>query len=293
MCDNGFLRGRDAANYSIGGELKVDKDVGELLFFTKDSGSVKVSATAMALLPDGTTQSVSAESQTVESIKPTVDYWNMKSATPRFNRTPPLGPTFIPEEFIARFFGDSNQPAHDGQYWTAKVSVDSPFVNNGVACFAQLITPNRTLVEKGGAVLHPQNYPNGVAVNGTEALDRQFPTDSWTIDIERKAGDSPAQTIGKNIDELCKEARAEDTARTWIMYQPPSKDGLATCWIPLEKYSWVWGATATQTKVGDEWQMTWNLGGLIGAMPTSGHSRTTEFPKWRVVQPGGATGFVR
>ena len=76
------------------------------------------------------------------------------------------------------------------------------------------------------------------------------------------------------------QSRADDSFRTWALYKPPSNAGLATAWVPVQKYSWFWGGTAQHIKQGDFWTANWLLAMRHGATVAEQPTDTEDFPKW-------------
>lgn len=263
-------------------ESPIDYKNEKMNFFTAANGDVIVKCTADVILPSGA-EEVKAEIK-LTSKKPTLAYWNILSAPVRFEGSPPNGPIHLPNKFLAHFFAVPQtpttpaQPEQSGQDWKTSIVVPSPF-SGGTGAFVQVMVPERYAVAKlANLRLVPPPYPNGVAYNGTKALDGTFPYHSWSVPAVGSEGDSPEQTVA-DFDTLCWQVKGSGVFNTWVMYEPPA-NGIGTCYIPIEKYTWSWQGIATQQQSNGQWSSDWTLGNIIGAAPTVEHVPTGEFPNW-------------
>ncbi len=256
-------------------------------FYTrKEVAALTVSCTATVTFPDGTPGLVSAQSRPLHSVKP-VATWDVTSASARLNVDPADGPAMA-----GNFGAFAINPFGYGQDWKAKFSIAAPF-SGGEAAFLQLATFSRQeYILNATAKPYRNKEPNSGEVldTGFPYFIAEHPTGLFTVpddpDEEIHLGDAPRAFL----KITAKQNVAKDKFKTWLMYKPPAfNDGTTTYpvrWVPLQKYTWLWGATATQDVISGNGTGSWTLTGQSGATATA-REPTSDFPSWSVVQNGG------
>ena len=228
--------------------------------------SITVQCTATVQPPSGPALTVTAKSPNIKYIKPNVN-WIVNQPYDS-----------IPFGF---FDGLPNGPFGSRELWGPITITEPPLFLTpgnpntvGFGVVVQLASPSRstTRVPLNGK---PATYSklSVVLANGTAGalssptgLDGAFPyyggyyknTDGtftpvdgnygWLTYNDGYSGDMPEQPY-RNSDQdsggnAWNASSASDSFDTWVMYRPASVAGQGTIYVPLQKLSWNWGATA-------------------------------------------------
>ena len=179
-----------------------------------------VKCSASIIFPDLTAASVSAESASVQSDKPT-SVWFVEDGRVGFPNDEPI------------FFGavGRSEDIPRGQQWRAAVFMPSVFASVGGNCgFAQIVTGQycefyTTTVGIG----HHKRW--SVAV---PALDGSFPYDTFALGDYSNTGDTPGYPLDDSITDLT----IGNDFLTWLMFCPANGT-----WVPLRLYTWSWGGS--------------------------------------------------
>jgi hypothetical protein len=144
-----------------------------------------------------------------------------------------------------------------------------------------LITANRNMYRHA-----PPNHYTHFTYQTSAALDTAYPypfgTGIWALPGNGQFIDSPAVSWdwdpGDGGGHDWYNASASDSFQVWAMFQPPSKDGQPTTWIPMAKYTWSWSGSAS--KVGGQWALTSSHGGF-DLFP----DKFFDHPEWNTFSP--------
>ena len=245
-----------------------DKTKDSFSFYDAHNGdSVTVQCTVTVQPPSGPALTVTAMSPNITYIKPSV---NWVTNQPYGSR--PFG----------FFDGLPNGPFGAQELWGPITITEPPlFVTSGnsnsvgLGVVVQIANPSRsnTRVPLNGKPATYSKisvvYANGAtgAISSPVGLDGDFPypygayknTDGtftndlgnygWLAYNDGYSGDMPQQPY-RNSDQdgggnAWNASSASDSFDTWVMYRPASVGGQGTIYVPLQKLSWSWGATAS------------------------------------------------
>lgn len=231
-----------------------------------NADSITVQCTATVQPPSGPALTITAKSPNITYIKPTVNWVVNRS----YDSIP-----------VGFFDGLPNGPFGSRELWGPITITEPPLFLTpgnpntvGFGVVVQLASPSRsnTRVPLNGK---PATYSklSVVLANGTAGalssptgLDGAFPyyggyyknTDGtftpvdgnygWLAYNDGYSGDMPEQPY-RNSDQdsggnAWNASSASDSFDTWVMYRPASVAGQGTIYVPLQKLSWNWGATA-------------------------------------------------
>jgi hypothetical protein len=167
-----------------------------------------------------------------------------------------------------------------GQWWTATVTVPDPFGGNGVACYAQLITPDRETQAKTqqGITLRITAQDNGKT-----GLDVKFPygTDRAINLPPLQDGDNPYQLYAV-MGATVISNYASDNFVTWMMYKPsPIVPNQQVTYVPLQKYEWTWTGSTLRNNTTGKYDIRRGI-----VMIKSPRTDTSLHPTWeRIIVP--------
>ena len=270
-------------------------------FYDAHNGdNITVQCTATVQPPSGPALTVTAKSPNITYIKPSVN-WVVNQS---YNSIP-----------FGFFDGLPNGPFGSRELWgpititePALFSVPGNSNTVGFGVVVQLASPSRsnTRVPLNGKPATYSKlsvvYANGTAgaVSSPTGLDGSFPyyggyyknTDGtftpvngnygWLAYNDGYSGDQPQQHY-RNSDQdsggdAWNAASASDSFDTWVMYRPASVAGQGTIYVPLQKLSWNWGATASLDQ--------YNSWGVNQPLFVSGSPANTDvYPAWSLEIP--------
>ena len=239
-----------------------DKAATKFQFYDKKAENIIISCAATVTAPDGSLLTVTAQSQQITVLKPTVTKWDIITGYVQ-----PHG---------AGVWGLEPDPSTtntDGETWkNITISLPTQF-SGGQGCIAQLLTPDRE--EYIGATPTPL-VPN----NGIKGLDGGFPYGPiWSLPVPGADSDSPSTQIsGGNPGGTISKITAHDLFTTYVMYMPP---GTNSVWVPLQSYDWSWAGTVSW--VNNAWTLTAGTPANAAAEPLYTASNTDTPPTWTVV----------
>jgi len=252
--------------------------VADLSFYYTKKGSLTVTCTVNYTSPDGKTGSMTVQSQPIAYVKPTVKWPvgnSFNGAQPGFSSNQPQG-SFSAQEI----------------WGPVAITEPAPFAGKGygTGCFVQIATINRswTRVATNNPPTSTYSKIQTMSADGTTkmvaaptGLDVDFPypygyspngdpsnpdPTNWTLSLSLYTW--PTSAKGYAIDEPFqpytiadqdnggtdwRTSTATDHFTTWVMYEPPSKDGQGTIYVPLQKLTWKWGGTATRNTSTNLW----------------------------------------
>ena len=182
---------------------------------------------------------------------------------------------------IAHFFNRDPvwlQARDPGIDWSGTVLSPQLFrpCGQGSWHFVQLITPNRSYVQKGITYVRKSN--------GNKGLDTEYPYGAmskdpfnsndgsgWRDDYSNHASnDSPGDLLNNDMTSIT----VGDTFETYMMYKPPNGT-----WVPLKRIAWQWAASVTLPASGS-WA---DALGQVGNVTVTGDEPWYQHPTWNVV----------
>jgi len=236
-----------------------------------------VSCSATWVAPDGTPLKVTAQSDTVASMTPTMLNWYVDTYG-------------INGSFITDANGEYAVGAQTNWH-PIKVTVPTPFSTAGdwgTCCIAQVID-NSTGWEScfGTPSLYTLEYYNsydGINEEAQNALDGNFPylfgstADGTQISTGYTwtptptsfgySGDRPSEPLPNGLDWIA-DSRT-DSYTTWVMYLPP---GTNSVYVPIWSMNWGWSEYSVSENA-----TTWDIESLTytPGLPAN----TSTFPLW-------------
>jgi hypothetical protein len=120
--------------------------------------------------------------------------------------------------------------------------------------WVQLIKPKRVHKKANGDVL--------TTASASLVLDHEYPYARNKFEFN----DSP----GSECDGFI-ETSVDDSFETWFMWKPSGTDSI---YVPLAKFTWDWGGTATQNNGA------WPAAPANPKQPDPKFSDTTVYPEW-------------
>ena len=229
-------------------------------FWKKDQADATVSCNAQVLMPDGTSQSVSAEKK-VQVLKPSYFFG------------PNVGYTVVKPDVSLNCGDDAKQVS--GIKWTAAVGTPDLFVGNGTGTwrFLQLCSLDRlqytffsplpSTVQTDGLVLDAGGGGSGFPYQGTYAADS-------TATNQNKNWEDDNPDIGMIWG--CNYISSNDSFKTYLMYSPPGTD---VQWVPLAVLSWAWCSSSSKS-ITNVWSQPTPGVYADGSQPTSQHPEWTN-----------------
>lgn len=250
-----------------------DLQLPQFKFFTVDRGDITISSDFIVDPPSGTTTdgnplSFHLSETAIESVRPTLETWDIASGQV--------------QKWEGLVFGFGPPAEHPGQLWTSVQATLAEFPTNGDCGFVQLINAKREF-RKQISLSSAMIYRN--TSYGVEVLDNGIPYDPpqnngttlWPISTYGTNSDSPNQNFSLfSVDpnDVWIYSSADDSFRTWVMYKPDSKDLLQTTWVPLGIYTWQWNGQVQRSDPQHNWSQ------VTGSHSKSSWSSTTSFPQW-------------
>ncbi len=240
-----------------------------------NNDTVTLTCTATVTFPDGTTGTVTAQSQPVMIVKPTAQ-WTVKEGYVQ-----PFTSSQYPGDLL---FGLRPDPATASQYpngedwYNVSLTIPSGFPVAGQGSFAQLVTPNHAAYQASSGTT--QYYVPG------QGLDNLYPylSYSWSLPDPGNQGDNPCIVFDSNSQGYNPGTgdyvSAYDYFKTWLMYQPPAVGDALTIPAPVKTYGWSYAATATWN--GSQWALS-NAFPQTGSPAGDPSTPTDDYPQWTQV----------
>ncbi len=261
-----------AGNYSgVKHELTAgDLDNPTFEFYTVDNAEIEQEL-SFSIAPVGSTTllgtgEVTVKSRKIESVRPELESYSLQQGD--------SGVYVLGGETVLGLLSSFGQgPGFQCNNIEYRIE---HFDQEGYGAVAQLITPHREIT------LVNSDSSETVAVmphSGTKGLDYSFPyyfDGMWTLPSRGRFQDSPRMSL--SIPSNIIAGNAEDSFETWLMYMPKSVDGMATCWIPISKFTWVWGGVAIKN---NKWALSNPLDNKTEPVTTLAH------PLWNFFFPPG------
>lgn len=171
-----------------------------------------------------------------------------------------------------------------GMKWSGvQYSVPSPFPQSGSASgtghFIQLISANRFF--KRNARPNEPLIQLGRVTSGALDVNVPYPYGSTGNPSPGACEDTPAQFLNALVAGqwwVADLAKAEDSFKTYAMYQPPSNGGRPTVPVPMAKLEWKWRGEAVRRADGGHDVSPGSSEGS-GRILAPG-SEYEEFPQW-------------
>lgn len=243
--------------------------VAAISFYDPKKEDLTVTCTVKFTLPDGTASSATVKSPNISYLKPKVKWIvgvSFNGIQPGFFPNQPQGafsaneiwgPITItePPPFAGKGYGTGSlvQIATLGRSWTRIPTNNKPPTYSKIQILSADGSTKMVAKPTGLDVGCP--YPYGYSPNGDP--NNPDPT-NWALSLSNYTW--PTSTKGYSIDAPFqpyviadqdnggsdwRTSTASDSFNTWVMYEPPSKDGMGTIPVPLQKLKWAWGGTAT------------------------------------------------
>jgi len=235
--------------------------VAPISFYYTKEGSLTVTCTVNFTLPDGKPGNKTVKSSKIIYKKPTAD-WTVDTSF--------YGLT-------SGFFSGYTDHAFGAlELWgPIKITEPASFAKGGVGtgCIVQIATLDRSctrynnpLVPTYSKLSVTNNDGTTSSVKAPTGLDVGFPYPygydwkpdgtltpnnvnyTWKASGKGYAADKPNQPYqARDVDNGGSQwyaSTAKDSFDTYVMYQPPSKDGQGAIYVPLQKLTWSWGGGA-------------------------------------------------
>ena len=245
--------------------IAVDLTVDQPSFYTKANGAVTVKCSATVLFPDGTSDTVSAESAQVTSDKPGGKF-DIFTGAIRLRIDDTHGDFGLLGSL-------KDLSITEGQTWIGGISYPPAFANaSGSYGFAQVVESSVRTTNVGGVII-PKSLPGPLpALDGAFLYKNIEPP---TVG-ETKTGDSPgSDNIVNPLSPVTVTITRTDKFQTWLMFKPTGG-----AWVPIKQYKWTWTGFCDYDPGTQKWTAS-------GTRPpnTPKAEDTTEHPIWYSLAP--------
>lgn len=278
--------------------------VAPISFYYTKAGSLTVTCTVNFTLPDGKPGTKAVKSSSITYKKPTVN-WTVD--------TPFNGLT------SGFFYGYTDYAFGALELWgPIKITEPASFAKGGTGtgCIVQIATLDRSCTRSDTTTTYSNltvrnNDGTMSSVKAPTGLDVGFPYPygydwkpdgtltpndvnyTWKASGKGYAADKPFQPYRlKDLNDGFEwyASKAKDSFDTYVMYQPPSKDGQGTIYVPLQKLTWKWGGTSDllpriPPATGKSWHTSPGPPDFTPGKP----EKAEDYPSWTLTIPRGFT----